>query len=178
MPDTLTIVGDIDKFYLHPGEIFCNKKPYLVDTILGSCVSVFLWDSVLQFAGINHYMLPSCNNAGQASYKYGDVAIPEIINRMLQMGSSRNNLKAKIFGGSEMGYSNSAFNIGQRNLALAKDLLNDEKIPVINQSIGGNIGRKVIFHTLPGEVFISYIKQDIHFMDKENNPFYFNATGR
>ena len=63
------------------------------------------------------------------------------------MGSSKNDLKAKIFGGGEIGRSNPAFNIGERNIILARTLLDNEKIPIISHSVGGNLGRKVIFYS-------------------------------
>jgi chemotaxis protein CheD len=82
--------GDkIDQYYLYPGKVFCSKRPHIVHTILGSCIAVFLWDPILQFGSVNHFMLP--NKEGSASFKYGNVAIPEIIKRMLNMGSIKNN---------------------------------------------------------------------------------------
>jgi len=162
--------GEMDKFYLFPGEIFSSKKPHMVDTILGSCVAVFLWDPVLQFASINHFMLPVYSKEGGQPFKYGNVAIPELIYRMLKMGSSRNNLKAKIFGGSEKPCLNPAFNIGERNITLARTLLNEEKIPIISHSVGGNLARKVIFYSATGEVFIRYFRQGLNVVtDKESN---------
>lgn len=169
--------GEMDKYYLFPGEIFSDKKPHIVDTILGSCIAVFLWDPVLQFASINHYMLPLSNKEGELSYKYGSIAIPELIKRMLKMGSSKNDLKAKIFGGSEIGRSNAGFNIGERNIITATTLLNNEKIPIISRSVGGNLGRKAIFYSASGEVFISYIGQEIN-IDKEISYFKHNLIGR
>lgn len=160
-------VKELDKFYLLPGEIFSSKKPHAVDTILGSCIAVFLWDTLLQCAGINHYMLPLSNKEGIESFKYGNVAIPELINRMQKMGCNKKNIIAKIFGGSEIAHSNSAFNIGSRNIALAQDILKKAQIPIASFSVGGNLGRKVIFYTNSGEVLINYIKQEIHFIDQQ-----------
>ncbi len=162
-------VGNTEKYYLLPGEIFSSKKPHIVDTILGSCIAIFLWDPLMLCASINHYMLPSGNKESSTSYKYGNVAIPEIIHRMMKMGSTKNNIQAKIFGGSEIAHSNSAFNIGRRNIVLAQDLLKMEQIPIVSFSVGGPHGRKVIFNSTTGEVLISYIKQDINVIDQKNN---------
>ncbi len=73
----------MSKHYLYPGKLFSSKQPHIVDTILGSCVAVFLWDPVLQFGSINHYMLPHANSEGPSSFKYGDAAIAELITRMI-----------------------------------------------------------------------------------------------
>lgn len=147
-----------DKYYLYPGSIFISKKPHAVDTILGSCVSVALWDCVLQFGSINHYMLPHWNREGAPSNKYGDVAIPELIRKMIAFGSNKNNLRAKVFGGSETGTPYGVFHVGARNVKLSLDLLKKEQIPVVSHSVGGIRGRKIVFYSESGEVMIKFIK--------------------
>lgn len=159
---------NIERYYLYPGEIFYSKTPHIVDTVLGSCIAVFLWDPVLKSGGINHYMLPFSNKKDKQLFKYGNIAIPELIRRMLKTGSRKSNLKAKVFGGSETARLNPAFNIGERNILLAQELLHKEKIPIISHSLGGSQGRKVIFYTATGDVFINYIGKEVNDIDKEN----------
>ncbi len=160
----------MDKYYLYPGNIFSSKQPHIVDTILGSCVSVFLWDAVLKFGSINHYMLPQGNEENR-SFKYGNIAIAELLNRMQKMGSVKKNVRAKVFGGSDISNANNSFGIGRRNIAIARDLLKKANIPVASFSIGGPLGRKVIFYSGSGDVLISYIKRDIKSIDQQNNHF-------
>jgi chemotaxis protein CheD len=148
----------MNRVYLYPGEVFASKEPYLVDTILGSCVAVTLWDTVFKFGSINHFMLPSWNGEGEPSPKYGDVAIPRLIQMMQEMGSLRSNLEAKIFGGSSTRSAKGVYNIGSRNIRLAREILKDEQIPVISHSTGGISGRKVVFNSATGEVMLRYIK--------------------
>lgn len=157
-----------EKFYLYPGEIFSSKKPHIIDTVLGSCVSVFLWDAVLKFGSVNHYMLPN-GSRENAPFKYGNNAIPELLSRMQKMGSVKQNIRAKIFGGSDISNTNNSFSIGKRNIGIASDLLKIENIPVISFSVGGPLGRKVIFHSGTGTVLISYIKRDIKVINQQNN---------
>lgn len=166
----------MSKHYLYPGKLFASRKPHIVDTILGSCVAVFLWDPLLQFGSINHYMLPQGNKENNSSFKYGNVAIAALITQMLKMGSDKKNIKAKVFGGSDIAHSNSAFNIGKRNIALAKSVLNEEQIPIISYSVGGPLGRKVIFNSASGVVLISYIKRDIRFIDQQTSVYNFNLS--
>ena len=47
-----------DEFILHPGEYFCSSENILMSTILGSCVSVVLYDSRKKQGGLNHFLLP------------------------------------------------------------------------------------------------------------------------
>ena len=166
----------MDKYYLYPGEIFSNKKPHIVDTILGSCIAVFLWDPFLQLGSINHYMLPLWNKEGTPSFKYGDIAIPELIARMKKMGSSKENIKAKLFGGSQISNSRGTFNIGKRNILVAQNMLEIEQIPIVSHSVGGAFGRKVIFYSGSGDVLISYIKHDLNTIDQQSSNHKFNLS--
>lgn len=141
------------KHFLYPGAIFISPEPYIITTILGSCVAVCLYDPVLKIGGINHYMLPLWNGQGLASPRYGNIAIKKLIDNIESLGSNRANIKAKVFGGAEIISSNiSQFMIGERNINIAKEMLNDEKIQVVASSVGGKIGRKIIFDSLTGEV--------------------------
>ncbi|MDP4225869.1 MAG: chemotaxis protein CheD [Bacteroidota bacterium] len=139
--------------FLYPSALFVSKDPFKVYTILGSCVSVCLWDPVLKAGGINHYMLPLWNGQGLASPKYGNIAIERLIDKMQALGCLKYNLIAKVFGGGEVIDSSiSKFKIGERNIIIAREILNDLKIPVVSSSTGGKNGRKIEFYTATGEV--------------------------
>jgi len=144
----------IEQHFLYPSALFASARPHKVVTVLGSCVAVCLWDPVLCVGGINHYMLPLWNGDGLASPKYGNIAIEKLIERMLHLGCRKDNLKAKVFGGGEVIETNiSSFRIGERNIAIAKELLAEHRIPIVAQSLGGKNGRKLVFLTATGEVF-------------------------
>jgi chemotaxis protein CheD len=139
--------------FLYPSTLFASRDLYIVNTILGSCVSVCLYDTYLKYGGINHYMLPLWNGQGLASPKFGNIAINKLLEKMLSMGSSQRNLVAKVFGGGNIIEANVAqFQIGDRNITVAKDMLLELQIKVISSSVGGNLGRKLQFNTLTGEV--------------------------
>lgn len=142
-----------DSHYLYPGGIFVDKAPHIVTTILGSCVAVCLWDPVLKFGGINHYMLPLWNGEGIPAPRYGNIAIKKLVEKMLTLGSARKNLKAKIFGGACTGRSNKGFlNVGARNIMIAQDILIEENVPVLASDVGGEVGRRLLFFTDSGLV--------------------------
>ncbi len=145
-------------YYLHPGNLIASNEGRTVTTVLGSCISVCLWDPVLRSGGINHYMLALWNGEGLPSPKYGNIAITKLIEKMLVMGSSRQNLKAKVFGGAAVIKSSSGMlNVGARNIILAEDMLRDEKIPIISKDVGGSLGRKLLFNTETGSVLVRKI---------------------
>lgn len=147
--------------FLYPGMLFAKNGHYVITTVLGSCVSICLWDTILKVGGMNHYMLPFWNGEGLPSPKYGNVAIPMLVEKMLSIGSRKEDLVVKYFGGGMvLESSNEVLNIGERNITLAKDILKTEKIPIVSHDAGGNTGRKIIFHTGSGDVFVKRLRKN------------------
>jgi len=130
-------------------------EPCQVVTILGSCVSVCLWETKEKLGGMNHYLLPRCGADISSSMRFADVAIPELLRRMLEMGAKRERITAKVFGGAALhrGESEYASSLGAGNVEAARRILASELITVVAQDTGGQRGRKVIFHTDEGIVW-------------------------
>ena len=143
--------------YLHPGAIFASTEPHLVTTVLGTCVSVCLWERDHRVGGINHYMLPLWNGAGLASPKYGNIAIERLIERMEELGCERRSLVAKVFGGKSTESEIPALNVGDRNVALAEEMMVEAKIPIVACNLGGLFGRKLLFNTATGAVLLKRV---------------------
>src|SRR5262249_44811038 len=80
---------------LAPGRLFVSATPAQVSTILGSCVSVCLWDPEARAGGINHFLLPE---GVPASPRFGQSAVPLLIQGVLDLGARRTRLRAKVFG--------------------------------------------------------------------------------
>ncbi len=156
-------------YYLYPAGIFVSKEPAIVSTVLGSCISVCLYDPVLRTGGMNHFMLPLWNGQGLASPKYGNIAIARLIEKMMELGSIKRNLVAKVFGGAEIIQTRiKQFNIGERNIILAKELLAQENIPILKMSVGDILGRNIIYYTGTGSVLQKFI-QKIEFNENSSN---------
>jgi len=153
----------VDSHFLYPAALFASKEPYLINTILGSCVAVCLHDPKLKVGGMCHYMLPLWNGNGLASPKYGNIAIERLLDKLKSFGATNGSIKAKIFGGGEVIETTMPqFHIGKRNIELAREMLDDLKIPIVASSVGGKLGRKIIFNTETGEVKQRYVKKTIH----------------
>ncbi len=144
---------ELKTHFLYPSTLFASNQPYLVNTILGSCVAVCLYDPASHIGGINHYMLPFWNGEGLASPKYGNIAIEKLVEKMLMLGCKRNNIIAKVFGGGEVIDTQiSQFHVGERNILVAQQVLKEMKINITGQSLGGKNGRKIQFNTQTGAV--------------------------
>jgi chemotaxis protein CheD len=140
-------------FYLEPGGVVAVSRPAEVTTILGSCVAVCLWDEQLHVGGVNHFLLPTAPIGQRASGRHGDAAIPMLIRELERLGSHRQHLKAKVFGGAHlMGPPppGAAPALGERNTELARRLLAEAGITILTEDVGGSVGRKLCFRTNDG----------------------------
>lgn len=148
--------GSTHKHFLFPGTLHVARGECQITTVLGSCVAVCLWDKAFGGGGMNHFMLPLWNGEGLATPKYGNIAMERLLEHVLRAGCRQEHLVAKVFGGANINNSgNEAFLIGDRNTALALQMLNDWHIPVVASDVGGRLGRKVIMNTLTGLVQVS-----------------------
>ncbi len=153
---------ELPSHYLYPAALFFSKEPYLINTILGSCVAICLYDTTLKIGGMNHYMLPFWNGQGLASPKYGNIAIEKLVEQMLKAGCSKQNLVAKIFGGGEViDAGSNMFNIGKRNIEIGETMLRDLGIKIVASDTGGKLGRKIQFNTQTGAVLMKLIQRTL-----------------
>jgi chemotaxis protein CheD len=151
----------INTVYLYPSALIADNSPTVVHTILGSCVAVCLFDPIRKTGGINHFMLPLWNGSGLPTPKFGNIAIERLIENMISLGTMKEHLIAKVFGGgSVIETTHPSFNIGEKNISIAFNMLKDHQIPIVSHSTGGKLGRKLIFNTGTGEVVQRYVKSD------------------
>lgn len=145
----------LHKHFLFPGTLFAEPQEFQISTVLGSCVALCLWDPVTKIGGMNHYMLPFWNGEGLATPKYGNIAIEKLLSRMLGLGCRKENLVAKIFGGANVtATGNEIFMIGDRNILLAQQMLEEYAITIKSSDVGGHVGRKVIMNSATGVVMV------------------------
>jgi chemotaxis protein CheD len=142
--------------YLHPGQIFVSEDPISITTILGSCVAICLWDPATQTGGMCHYVLPHGNPESQNALRFGNVAFAELIERFVEKQIAIPTLRAKIFGGSSLHQptSGSRIPLGQQNFDIARKLLSAHGIAPPVEDVGGQRGRKLIFHLASGDAWV------------------------
>jgi chemotaxis protein CheD len=143
------------RHYLYPGTLFVHKEQHLVTTVLGSCVSVCLWNKTAMLGGINHYLLPLWNGEGLPTPKYGNIAIEKLVEKVKAISSPGDKLVAKVFGGASMWEKTEGLlAIGQRNIEFATETLATHGISIVSSDVGGYQGRKIIFNTADGTVLM------------------------
>lgn len=143
------------RHYLYPGTLFVHQRPHLVTTVLGSCISVCLWNQTAKLGGINHYLLPLWNGEGLPTPKYGNIAIEKLVEKVKAISSPGDKLIAKVFGGASMWEKTEGLlAIGQRNIEYAHETLEKHGIPIVGSDVGGYQGRKIIFNSGDGTVLM------------------------
>jgi chemotaxis protein CheD len=152
----------VNKHFLFPGTIFADPLEYRISTVLGSCVAVCLWDKVARRGGMNHMLLPLWNGEGLATPKYGNIAMEKLLSKVLSIGCHREHLVAKIFGGANVTRTGlEVFMIGDRNITLALQMLDEFRIPVVAKDVGGRVGRKIIMNSETGVILVGKGKRAV-----------------
>ncbi|QGU32595.1 chemotaxis protein CheD [Thermochromatium tepidum] len=166
-PESIPAKG-IKRHLVQPGEYRVTSEPVILTTLLGSCVSVCLFDPVARLMGMNHFLLPMRNPASREPVlateagRYGVWAMELLINDLLKHGAHRERLRAKAFGGANVLYEakdarQDRFNIGEANLKFVRQFLKDDGIPLVAQDLGGRHGRQIHFYGGDYSVFLRRI---------------------
>lgn len=156
---TQTTAGQRTNFYLHPGQIFATAESCAVTTILGSCVSVCLWDPIAKIGGINHFLLPFDAGGGHAAPRFGNLAVRHLIDKLLGLGVRQDHLRAKLFGGACVldAFRNRENHLGNQNVQVARAVLAAANVPIVGEDVEGQKGRKLIFYTDNGSAWIKQL---------------------
>lgn len=133
---------------IYPGEYHVSTGPEYISTVLGTCISVVLYDARLKLGGMNHFMFAqeASNNISQSdptAGRFAQYAMELLINEMLKKGAVKQRLEAKVFGGGHV--LNIDSNVGDNNIKFAFDYLASEGIPVVVSNVGDIYARKIVF---------------------------------
>lgn len=146
----------LDKMYLKPGELVLTEEAIMVTTVLGSCVSVTMYHPESGIAAICHAMLP--RGGGSTSFKYVDTAVQHMAAYFSRRKIRRDEIQAKLFGGADMFNSGRPsvrnLTVGWQNIATANQCLQTLGLSPSATDVGGKQGRKLIFTTDTGAVFL------------------------
>jgi len=150
--------------FLQPGELFVADSGYQIRTILGSCVSITLWHPETGLGGMSHFLLPSRGHQvrhAEMDGRYGDEALALMLSDLRTRGLDPRECQAKIFGGGNM-FPDTAhaqgIKVGRRNGLAARELLRQQCIPVVSESLFGVGHRQIIFDLSRGDVWARQVR--------------------
>ena len=138
-------------------------KCVILSTVLGSCISACVRDSVAAVGGMNHFLLADQSGSARdrygASARYGAFAMEQLINSVLSRGSGRKgNLVIKVFGGGNI--NSLQKDVGARNVEFVRDFLVGEGYEIASEDLGGNFARRILFRPVSGRVFVKRLDSD------------------
>lgn len=153
------------KVFLQTGDCYLGVQPTLVTTVLGSCVAVTMCAPHRQIGAICHAFLPDSakfNASGRDPQvcRFVDTALESMLSSLMRLRISPDELVVKVFGGAAglmRGSNVSLFSMGSRNLDAVQERLADNGIRVAGSSTGGSQGRKLLFLTNTGDVWVKML---------------------
>jgi chemotaxis protein CheD len=136
---------------LWAGDLVIGATPMRLSTVLGSCVSVCLFDPERGIGGMNHYLVPR----GGKSAIHGDWSTARLIEEMVGLGSAPRALQAKVFGGgTPLRLANDTCTVGEGNVAVAREILAASRIPIVAERVGHTAGLRLFFESWTGVVWV------------------------
>ena len=154
----------LDKVYLKPGELYIGEGPTRVITVLGSCVSVTMFSKRLSIGAICHGAMPhcrkrrGCHEVCEEAFKFVDCSIHYMLGKMRGYGCADSEFEVKLFGGADTLSSKKENTIGSMNVKMALDIISEEHLRIIAADVGDSFGRKIIFLTHTGDVYLKRLK--------------------
>jgi len=158
----------LPKVFLQTGDCFFGVQPTMVTTVLGSCLAVTIHAPGLGIGTVCHAFLPDSSDTKRGApdpqiCRYVDTALQNMLETMDKMGVPRKELIIKMFGGASGIAVNSpetsSYNIGRRNVEMARKLLRFARLEVKGEDVGGSQGRKLMFNTQTGEIWVKKLRK-------------------
>jgi chemotaxis protein CheD len=142
--------------YLKPGTLMAFAEPAHITTVLGAGVSVCLYHPHRGVGGMNHFLRPRAfDDAETRSARCAEPAFEQLLAVLRLLGAAPSGLYAKLFGGAgRTGARTDDAPLGRRNVEAARALLDRYAIPLVAEDVGGTQGRKLLFETCGGAVWV------------------------
>ena len=130
----------------------------IITYALGSCIGITFYDPAIKLGVLLHIMLPNRSDPNDPKiYKYADSGIREMVRKLSAFGMVKSRTVVKIAGGAKMFdiKGNTDFgNIGQRNAAMVKKILMEERMRITSEDTGGAYARTMLLNVDNGDVVI------------------------
>ena len=154
----------LPKIYLKPGELLVAEDPVKVLTVLGSCISVTMYAARTGVSAICHAMLPT--DSGSDNFKFVDSSLQHMLEYFKQHRITRGEIQVKLFGGADMfcltDPGSKERSVGAQNINMAQKCLRAAGFNPTVSDVGGDQGRKLIFHSDTGVVLLKRLpRQDM-----------------
>lgn len=162
--------GLLDRFpdhklaFLNVAQGIMVDCPTVAHTVLGSCVSVTFFAPRHNLAAIFHALLPKASDyrlhePQHTPYKFVDTAIHMLASKFSRRGVALGDIQCKVFGGSSALFAEE-LSVGRKNVEVAFATLSELGLRVAASNVGGEAGRKIVFSTSTGEIFVRLLNKN------------------
>ncbi len=161
------IEANVPVVHLKIGECIITSDPVLISTVLGSCVSVTFHHPATGMAAMFHAMLPDLERATREprnACNFVDAAIERILRAYERKPVPMSEVTVKLLGGActmrpqGEDFIASSLDVGRKNVEQAKAKLAEWGLKIASEHILGAEGRKVLFYTLTGDVWVRSVR--------------------
>lgn len=143
------------------GELQVTGSPAILTTSgIGSCIAICLYSSSHRIGGLAHIMLPrrlvDTGTLTENDYRYADVAVALMVDKLQAQGVLKASLTAKIVGGANMfpEVQGRSQRVGEKNIIAVREILTEHQIRIAGEHVGGTVGRAITFDLGNGIVSI------------------------
>jgi chemotaxis protein CheD len=131
----------------------------IVTHALGSCIGVAIYDPSACVGGILHYMLPLSTvdpaKAAANPYMFGDTGIPSFFQEAYKLGAKKERLRIVMAGGAQVFEKQDFFDIGKRNIVIARKLFWKNNLMIAAEHVEGHIPRTLYLEMGSGRTWLT-----------------------
>ena len=135
-------------------KISRDPEDTIITHALGSCVGVAIFDPVACVGGILHYMLPMSSidpeKAAKNPFMFGDTGIPAFFQAAYKAGAKKECLRVSMAGGARVIEIDNRFDIGSRNVVIARKLFWKNAVLIASEDVEGTIPRTMFLEMKTG----------------------------
>jgi chemotaxis protein CheD len=134
---------------LLPGQYCVTDQAVVLETLVGSCVAVCIYNRKQPLCAMNHFLLdrPPAGCVEDVG-RYGTTSTERVIRMLLERDSQVGHYEAMVFGGAAvLDSGQDRFDVGRGNLEAAMEVLTRYRVRVVRAETCGTRGRRIYFDT-------------------------------
>lgn len=151
-------VNEVTVVKVRSGESYATtKKGEMLVTVIGSGISVCMYDPVAKVGGMANFLLPESKNA-DIPLKYGQYILERLVEELTAQGASKAYIEVKVFGGADI-IKNVAMT-GEKNVDFINQHLKDQKFRILQADLGGSWPRRIHYYPDTGKAMMRTLRRD------------------
>jgi chemotaxis protein CheD len=147
-------------------HVTADDQAVLVTFALGSCLGVAVYDAVARVGGLLHAMMPMAGideaKARAQPALFVETGVPALFRACYELGAQKERMLVRLAGAASInGGEQDRFQIGKRNLLMARQLFWKNGVLVHAQDVGGTAWRNMTLQMRTGEVTVRGTSSEI-----------------